>query len=90
MATMTSPAREKSTTVPAASIKQRIVDDLTEEIRTGRLKPGDKLPTTPQLQEAYGAQSVVPVRAAMALLKDRSLVEFVPGLGVFVVEPPAS
>ena len=70
--------------MPAASIKQRIVDDITDKIRTGDLKPGDRLPTTPHLQEQYGAKSIVPVRAAMSELKAVGVIEFVPGVGLFV------
>lgn len=81
MDTMVSPAREQ-TAMPA--IKQRIIDDITEQIRTGKLKSGDQLPTSPQLREQYGAGSLVPVRAAIASLKDRGLVESIHGVGVFV------
>jgi DNA-binding GntR family transcriptional regulator len=75
--------------MPANTIKQRIIDDLTVQIRTGQLKPGDKLPTSPQLQAAHGAQSLVPVRAAIAALTVMGLVVHQPGVGIFVAERPA-
>lgn len=67
----------------AKTKKQRIIDDVTEQISTGRLQPGSQLPTTPELQAVYDC-SVPTVRAAMALLQAARLVEFVPGAGMFV------
>lgn len=73
-------------TMPPQTKKQRIIDDLTAEIRTGILKPGDQLPSTRILVEKYDA-SIPTVRSAIAWLKASGLVEFMPGAGVFVAEP---
>jgi DNA-binding GntR family transcriptional regulator len=67
----------------AVPTKQRIVDDITEDIRSGRLKAGDQLPTSPQLRAKYDT-SLVTVRAAVSVLKAMALVESVHGVGVFV------
>lgn len=75
--------------VPSPIMKQRIVDELTEEIRNGRLAPGDQLPTTPELRARFDNTSIVTVRAAVALLKAAGLIEFIPGAGLFVKERPA-
>lgn len=74
--------------MPAQSAKQRIIDDITEKIRTGEITPGAQLPTSPELMAQYGT-SLGPVRAAIDRLKAVGLVEFTPGVGVFVVEKSA-
>jgi hypothetical protein len=42
-----------ATSVPAVTKKQRIIDDVTADIREGRLKTGDQLPTTPAFVARY-------------------------------------
>lgn len=66
------------------SITQRIIDDLTEDIRSGRLNPGDKIPSARELREKYDDCSISPVAAAVRTLKALGLIEGVPGVGVFV------
>lgn len=44
-----------------------IADDLRRQIATGRLKPGDRLPSTAQLAPRYRV-SVQPVKTAILLL----------------------
>ena len=65
---------------------ERIANDIREQIRTGRLKPGDRLPSIAQLKEHYGV-SYGPVRAAMLVLKAEGLVRGQPGEGVYVTGP---
>jgi GntR family transcriptional regulator, transcriptional repressor for pyruvate dehydrogenase complex len=72
-----------ATSVPAVTKKQRIIDDVTADIREGRLKTGDQLPTTPAFVALYDA-SIPTVRAAMSLLQAAGLVYSVPGAGIFV------
>lgn len=66
---------------------QQIIDDFTELIVSGELKPGDMLPSTSELRARYDASLNV-VRNAVQWLKAKELVEGVPGKGVFVVDEP--
>ncbi|MCP2323419.1 DNA-binding GntR family transcriptional regulator [Hamadaea flava] len=70
-----------------------MINDLTGQITSGQLKPGDQLPTNNQLRKQYGV-SITVVRAALQWLKARGLIEGVHGVGVFVTnipeEPPSS
>lgn len=61
-----------------------LAEDIREQIRSGQLKPGDKLPSSRELQAKYEVTSIV-VRNAMIALKAEGLVEGVPGVGVYVV-----
>lgn len=66
---------------------QKIVDDIVARIESGELRPGDKLPSSKQLQEQYGTSHMT-VRTAVTILRDRGLVESISGVGVFVAENP--
>ncbi|SDY69066.1 GntR family transcriptional regulator [Micromonospora pattaloongensis] len=52
----------------------RVVNAITEQINSGELTPGDKLPTYAQLAEQYNV-SVSTAQAALRILRDRGLVE---------------
>lgn len=67
---------------------QRIADDLREQIRSGRLKPGDKLPSKRELRDIYGT-SAQPVDAALFMLRTEGLIEGRQGKGTFVLQPSA-
>lgn len=56
---------------------------LRREITTGRLKPGDKLPSARALQDRYGIASGT-VQNALRLLKSEGLIYSVQGRGSFV------
>ncbi|MDO0913558.1 GntR family transcriptional regulator [Streptomyces sp. DT2A-34] len=56
---------------------------LRREISSGRLKPGDKLPSSRALQDRYGIASST-VQNALRLLKSEGLVYSVQGRGSFV------
>ncbi|WP_434592916.1 GntR family transcriptional regulator [Streptomyces sp. A5-4] len=56
---------------------------LREEITSGRLKPGDKLPSSRTLQERYGIASST-VQNALRLLKSEGHIYSVQGRGSFV------
>ncbi|MEU2925441.1 GntR family transcriptional regulator [Streptomyces sp. NPDC007251] len=56
---------------------------LRREISSGRLKPGDKLPSSRTLQDRYGIASST-VQNALRLLKSEGLVYSVQGRGSFV------
>lgn len=56
---------------------------LRGEITSGRLKPGDKLPSARDLQERYGIASST-VQNALRMLKSEGLIYSVQGRGSFV------
>lgn len=58
---------------------------LREQILSGKLKPGDKLPTEQELLESAGVSRTV-VREAIAALKAERLVISRQGVGVFVAK----
>ncbi|MGC4877271.1 GntR family transcriptional regulator [Micromonospora sp. DT43] len=66
---------------------RRIVDEIAERIRTGDLKPGDKLPSTSQLADMYDV-STGTVYRALSLLHDRNLIIGQSGRGTYVAEHP--
>ncbi|GAB1643094.1 winged helix-turn-helix domain-containing protein [Krasilnikovia sp. MM14-A1259] len=70
----------------AKSKTQQIIDDISTQIETGRLKAGDRLPSTAELRTQYGV-SITVVRNAVQWLKAKGLVEGLSGVGVFVTEP---
>lgn len=77
---------------PSARLSERVADALSGEIRAGRLRPGDKLPTEPELAEQFSVSRTV-VREAVSRLKSVGLVESRQGSGVYVLEasiPPLS
>ncbi|NES31474.1 GntR family transcriptional regulator [Micromonospora terminaliae] len=53
------------------------------QIRTGELKPGDKLPSISELCAQYGVSTQV-IRSAMLILRAEGLVEGHQGRGVYV------
>ncbi len=63
-----------------------IVDALSQDIREGRLKPGDKLPTESALVDRFDVSRTV-VREAISRLQASGLVETRHGIGTFVMEP---
>ncbi|MEV1068792.1 winged helix-turn-helix domain-containing protein [Streptomyces sp. NPDC050263] len=60
-----------------------IAETLRERIRSGRLQPGDALPTQAVLMREFGAASLT-VQKAMALLKQEGWAVSRPGKGAFV------
>lgn len=73
-------AREMNMPVPKY---ERVADAIREQIRSGQLPPGAKLPTTQQLIEQYGV-SYGSIRTALLILKAEGLIEGRPGEGVYV------
>lgn len=76
----------------ARSKTQQVIDDISTQIASGQLKPGDRLLSTAELRAHYGV-SITVVRNAIQWLKAKGLVEGLSGVGVFVVEreePPKS
>lgn len=62
---------------------ERVAAAIRDQIRSGQLKPGDKLPSLSQLQAEHDV-SYGSVRGAMLILKAEGLVEGRPGEGVYV------
>jgi DNA-binding GntR family transcriptional regulator len=74
-------------TVPIpSSKKQRIIDDLIDAVRSGRLAPGHPIPSTRDLRATYDA-SITPVRNAIENLKARGLLVGHAGLRIYVSDP---
>jgi len=67
---------------------RQIADNLREQINVGTLRPGDQLPTEPQLATAYGASRST-IRLAVGMLTTNGLVETRQGMGTFVRQPAA-
>lgn len=66
-----------------------LVDRLTESIRQGFVRPGEKLPTEGALVETHGVSRTV-VREAMSRLQAAGLVETHRGRGSFVLAMPSA
>lgn len=63
-----------------------MVQDISDDIASGILKAGDKLPSTVELREQYKVSATV-VNQAVLVLESRDLIEGVPGVGRFVKAP---
>jgi GntR family transcriptional regulator, transcriptional repressor for pyruvate dehydrogenase complex len=84
-------ARAALPLTPVRLLPQRLSDRLAvlvgDQIDSGALRPGDRLPTEQQLATAHGVSRTV-VREAMHQLKSRQLVVARQGSGVFVAQAP--
>ena len=63
-----------------------IVYALAEKIKSGELKPGDRVPSVTELVETYSVSHST-ARRALAKLKDMGLTDTVPGYATFVRLP---
>jgi len=70
----------------ARSLADVLAQKLREEIASGRLLPGERLPTENRLCETYGVSRPI-VREAIGRLKHDGLVRSRQGAGAFVAEP---
>jgi GntR family transcriptional repressor for pyruvate dehydrogenase complex len=66
-----------------ARLSDQVAEQLSAEIKQGRLAPGDKLPTEARLVEQFQVSRTV-VREAVSRLKSLGLVDSRQGSGVFV------
>jgi len=71
--------------MPAKPKWALIADHVREQIASGQLSPGDKLPSTAEMRSEYGVSAGV-VRHAILVLQMERLVHGVHGLGVFVAD----
>jgi GntR family transcriptional regulator len=76
-------ALDRSSFVPLYYQLQEI---LKEQIESGRWRPGDRLPSEPELARRYAVSRIV-VRQALAILEDDRQLLRVQGRGTFVAEP---
>jgi GntR family transcriptional regulator len=67
----------------AVAVYEQIAEALQEQIEAGALKPGQKLPTEPELMAAHGVSRST-VRAALALLKQEGILTGRRAKGTFV------
>jgi DNA-binding FadR family transcriptional regulator len=70
------------------SLAHDLVDSLGGEIRAGRWRPGDKLPTESEIMRGWGVSRTV-VREALSRLQAAGAVETRHGIGTFVLAPLA-
>jgi DNA-binding GntR family transcriptional regulator len=73
--------------MPATSKTQRLIDHLLGEIQSGRLGPGDAIPSAAKLRQQHEV-SITVVREAVNYLKATGVLVGVPGVGVFVADRP--
>ena len=76
-------ALDRSSFVP---LYYQLQELLKEQIESGAWKPGERLPSEPELARRYGVSRVV-VRQALAILEDDRQVIRVQGRGTFVADP---
>jgi GntR family transcriptional repressor for pyruvate dehydrogenase complex len=67
------------------SLSQGVVEQISDTIQQGVLKPGDKLPTESSLMAQHGVSRTV-VREAITHLQAAGLVQTRHGIGTFVIE----
>jgi DNA-binding FadR family transcriptional regulator len=75
--------------VRAKSQPQRVFDGVSGRIHAGALKPGDRVPSEPELMREFGVSRTV-VREAMSRLQASGLVDTRQGVGTFVLAPPTA
>ncbi|MDO0913595.1 GntR family transcriptional regulator [Streptomyces sp. DT2A-34] len=75
---------------PASSAKpdrrppyQHAADELRREIKAGRYKPGEQLPSYRELQERFGVANMT-ARSALGVLREEGLIYTIQGRGSFV------
>jgi GntR family transcriptional regulator len=68
----------------ATPVYIQVADELREQIRSGKLPPGRRVPSESDLEQIYGVARGT-ARKAIAVLRDEGLVETVRGKGSFVV-----
>ncbi|MER7330576.1 MULTISPECIES: winged helix-turn-helix domain-containing protein [unclassified Micromonospora] len=69
--------------MPRISDRQRIAQDIRDEIASGEYGPGAKLPSLREMSAHHGV-SAEPVRSALLILQAEGLVEGHQGKGVYV------
>lgn len=83
----TPPAAAQPLRQAADRLSDRLALRLQQQIESGALRPGDRLPTEQQLSQTHGISRTV-VREAVHQLKSRALVVSRQGSGVYVATAP--
>ncbi|MFF0446011.1 GntR family transcriptional regulator [Streptomyces sp. NPDC004609] len=68
---------------------QHAADELRREIKAGRYKPGEQLPSYRELQERFGVANMT-ARSALNVLRDEGLIYTIHGRGSFVTDHDTS
>jgi GntR family transcriptional regulator len=68
------------------AVYERIMLDIEAKIRSGALRPGDRLPSLVELTRQYEC-SAQPVKVALRLLQHSGTVQGYQGRGVYVAAP---
>ncbi|MFB6909157.1 GntR family transcriptional regulator [Streptomyces bacillaris] len=63
-----------------------VLDALAAEIKAGKIKPGEKIPSEAELVQRFGVARMT-ARRAVGVLRERGLVRTEWGKGTFVVGP---
>jgi len=71
---------------PSLAAYQRVVETIKNEIKSGRLPPGAKLPGNRTLAEEHGV-ALGTLQKALKVLQDEGWLIATPAVGVFVNEP---
>ncbi|MBL1066879.1 FadR/GntR family transcriptional regulator [Streptomyces sp. 7-21] len=70
-------------------LSEVVAEQIQRDLLSQGMKPGDRLPTEPQLVERYGVSRTV-IREAGRILDQRGLVDIRPGRGMVVAQPDGS
>ncbi|MFF8925576.1 GntR family transcriptional regulator [Streptomyces albidoflavus] len=63
-----------------------VAEELRRQIRSGRLKPGERVPSSRDLEATYEIANMT-ARSALRMLRDEGLIHTMPGRGNFVADP---
>lgn len=85
LASNTAPLKMAIAFAPSRTKHGQLADALSSEIRSGRYKIGDRLPSEPELSQRYGVSRHT-VRAALQVLQQLGLVSSQQGIGTTVQE----
>ncbi|MFJ4528124.1 GntR family transcriptional regulator [Streptomyces nigrescens] len=66
---------------------QQAADTIRRDIETGRLKPGEQLPSHRELQEMFNIANMT-ARSALRVLREEGLIYTVQGRGSYVADKP--
>ncbi|MET9507041.1 GntR family transcriptional regulator [Streptomyces flavidovirens] len=63
-----------------------VADEIRKQIRSGRIKPGERVPSSRDLEATYEIANMT-ARSALRVLQNEGLIHSRPGRGNFVVDP---
>jgi DNA-binding GntR family transcriptional regulator len=65
---------------------QLVADAIRKQIRSGRIKPGERVPSSRDLEATYEIANMT-ARSALRVLQSEGLIHATPGRGNYVVDP---